>query len=575
MKASWRDGFERLGSTYAAHPLLIWISAPPLILGFIATEVRPGLGLTDIAVIAGVGVAAQLLLLAVLLLGRAVFSRQTAEPYRRAWWAIATYLVAGLVRASFIVWSLGLAELGDELPLWSRLLTSAFLFPLAFGFSSYALESWRLYRLERDQRIASIVKAEHGLLRQQTAVEVLRETFLTSVHTQVNQINTEAIDALTSLEDQLRQGQEVREELRAVQEAADTGWRGVSHEAWKRANISVPQASRREILATISLSRPLSLVALAVSAPFIFALSLGRVLPFWPAVGWTVVWLGLVLLVAAVTNEVASHSRQVGSLVVLLGIVVLGGLGVLFIHVPNITVDQALATFVIHLTALSTSLFVGIGPGLGRGLNRIVDQLDQYIDSKTLERLRVESELQVLAQRIARQLHAESRGHFLAHMTRVRRFLDSGEIDQALSELAVVKEALRSQTALGANEVEDEDLLQFLDNWRGLISIDSNLHTAQVPEEIHPPVNTIVMEAVNDAVRHGGADWVEISLESTSDEAVLTIVNNGSPPGDSPSVGLGSDALDRLAPGQWSRTVDALGFLRLRVVFPLPAQPND
>lgn len=575
MRGRWHEAFDRLGSQYAAHPLLIWISAPPLILGFIATESRPGLDGADVVAIAGVGVVAQLLLLMVLLAGRAVLSWRSDEPRIRGWWALGIYLAAGLARASFIVWALGLLELGDELPLWSRLLTSAFLFPLAFGFTSYALESWRLYRLERDQRIASIIRAEQGLLRQQTAVDVLRETFLTSVHTQVNQINTAAVEALSGLEDQLREGKEVREELLAIQEAADSGWRGVSHEAWKRANISVPQASPRELLGTVSLSRPISVAALALAAPFIFALSLGRILPFGPAVGWTLVWLGLVLLVAAVTNELASHSRRFGSLVVLMGILVLGSVGALFLSVPHLTVDQALATFVIHLTALGTALFVGIGPGLGRGLDQILERLDEYVDTKTLERLRVESELQVLAQRIARQLHAENRGHFLAHMTRVRRHLDSGSVDQALAELGVVKQALLEDAGLGTDEVDDEDLLQFLDNWRGLISIESNLHTAQVPDEIHPPVNTIVMEAVNDAVRHGGADWVEISLETSPDEAVLTVVNNGSPPGESPSIGLGSDALDRLAPGRWSRTVDALGFLRLKVVFPLPPESSD
>ena len=553
----------------------MWLSAPPLILGFIATEARLGLGWVEIAMVAGVGVAAQFLLLAVLLAGRAVFSRFAAKPHSRAWWALGTYLVAGLVRAVFIAESLSLLDLGDNLPLWSRLLTSALLFPLALGFSSYALESWRLYRLERDQRISSIVVAEQGLLRQQTAVDVLRETFLASVHTQVNKINTEAIDALSELEEQLRQGREVRDELRVIQEAADTGWRRVSHEAWKRANISVPQASLRELMVSVSLARPISLVALVLSAPFVFALSLGRILPVWPAIGWTALWLVLALSVAAATNQFASQAKRFGPLVVLLGVFLLGALGMLFVYVPQITVGQALSTFVIHLTALGTATFVGIGPGLGRGLNRIVQQLDEYIDSKTLERLRVESELQVLAQRIARQLHAENRGHFLAHMTRVRRHLDAGDVDQALEELTVVKEALQSDEGLGTGEVEDEDLLQFLENWRGLVSIESNLHTAQVPDRIHPPVNTIVMEAVNDAVRHGGADWLEISLESDAGEAVLTIVNNGRPPGESPSVGLGSDALDRLAPGRWSRTVDALGFLRLRVVFPLPAPPTD
>jgi signal transduction histidine kinase len=112
--------------------------------------------------------------------------------------------------------------------------------------------------------------------------------------------------------------------------------------------------------------------------------------------------------------------------------------------------------------------------------------------------------------------------------------------------------------------------LRFLANWRGLIDIDSNLHVVSVPDALHPPINTIVMDAVNDAVRHGGADWVEIYLDDSGEKVVLSIRNNGTPPSNAPGGGVGGKTLDRLATAGWSREVDVLGFTRLRVEFLRP-----
>ena len=154
----------------------------------------------------------------------------------------------------------------------------------------------------------------------------------------------------------------------------------------------------------------------------------------------------------------------------------------------------------------------------------------------------------------------------MARVLNLQRSLDSGDVEKAVADLRGVRESLSSGSS-GDSEPDDDDLLRFLANWRGLIEIDSNLHVANVPDALHPSINTIVMDAVNDAVRHGGADWVEIDLDDSGEKVVLSIRNNGTPPNGGIGGGVGGKTLDRLATAGWSREVDVLGFTRLRVEF--------
>lgn len=113
------------------------------------------------------------------------------------------------------------------------------------------------------------------------------------------------------------------------------------------------------------------------------------------------------------------------------------------------------------------------------------------------------------------------------------------------------------------------DLIRFLNNWRGLVDINSNLHTVIVPDHLHPAINTVVMDAVNDAIRHGHADWIDVRLEIEADHVVLTVSNNGAQLDKVLASGMGGATLDRLATGGWSREPDALGFTRLTARFSL------
>jgi signal transduction histidine kinase len=211
-------------------------------------------------------------------------------------------------------------------------------------------------------------------------------------------------------------------------------------------------------------------------------------------------------------------------------------------------------------------LTIGMGPALESNSERVIEALRRHLDQSAIDSLRIESELVVLARKVAARLHAENRGEFLARILRLQRALDRGDTDEAIDELRSVREVLRNRRR-SDDDIIDDDLMRFLENWRGLVDINTNLHTAIVPDHLHPAINTVVMDAVNDAIRHGQADWIEVKLETQGSEVVLTVSNNGREPEPSHVGGLGGATLDRLADGGWSREVDVLGFTRVKAKF--------
>jgi len=72
----------------------------------------------------------------------------------------------------------------------------------------------------------------------------------------------------------------------------------------------------------------------------------------------------------------------------------------------------------------------------------------------------------------------------------------------------------------------------------------------------------VVVDAVNNAVRHGNADWIRINFTVEADAIVVSIRNNGNPRGRS-RVGLGTTHLDLLAPHQWTRSTNDAGITQL------------
>ena len=565
VKVDHRETLNRVGQRYAFSPILIIASAPLLIGGFLATEISPA-NLADWWLYLAVGLIGQLVLAAVFLVARYGIFRSAPLSQKSPFAVLTTYFVASWLRVGANVSLMAQFGLENHVPLWSRLVTSAMLIPLAFGLGSYALESLRRYFDAREGLIRSIVQASTELERQQSVTESLRSSLLSRVDSQISLVNQETTRALSSLEAQIRRGEDVRPELRQLLDEADRKWRGIGHEALQAASISLPKATVSEFIQTLVVTKPLSYLALVSSGVFMFSLVLGRELPTSHAAAWSVLWVLVVTAVAFVVNEISSRVNRGAVPIFFAGFTLLLGFSVPLRLIPELPDLAGWGAVVVGAQAGLIALVVGSGPALSGNYERVLDSFRARLDNATIERLRVESELVLLAQKVASRLHANSRGVFLAKVLGLQRALDRGDHDGALKALGEMRQSLEVEVNTPQTDPDDSELLGFLDNWRGLVEIHTNLHTAVVPEPLHSSINTIVMDAVNDAIRHGAADWIEVTVDSDKTGTVLTITNNGTAPQGSRQ-GIGGHTLDRLATGGWTREVDVLGFTRLTARF--------
>ncbi len=548
-------------------------SLPFFVLGLVGTELPPEAWFTMGPAVALVGLAGHAVIALGFVFGHLLWRPAQREVPIELWKLVVLFFVVAQVRVAVLLWGLDFVGLDNDVPLWSRVLTSGLLLPLVFTFSAYSLESLERYREGRKALIESIVAAESQLDRQEDAVASLRDAFMSSIDQKISAVNEETAEGLQDLATRIAQGENTKPELQELLTRADARWRSISHSTWQGARIDVPPSSAREFFDTLAGSRPLSYLSVVFGAVFVFSLGLGRTLPIGVALVATLVWLAVLLAGVWLVNEVSARANVFAPAVLGLGIVALALLGLGLSWIPHVSPDQIAGAYGLHVSVVLTSLFVGFGPALAKNHERVTRALSRHLDQATIRRLRVESELLVIARKVASRLHSETRGYFLAHILTLQRALDEGDTERALGEIRSIQAALRDHHH--GSEVEDNrsEIQTFLANWRSLVTIDSNLHTTKIPAAIRPTVHAIVMDSVADAVRHGGADWVEISFKPGAEHSVLTVVNNGTS-GGAATPGLGSSRLDQWAPGAWSRQVDVMGFTRLKVSLAHPSTPE-
>jgi len=562
VKTSWRDLLGRLGGPYAFSPLMVLMSSPLMILGLIGTEYQGG-GRVEVGAIALIGVAGQLILWATFWLASLV---EKPKGHASPWFYITVYLIAAELRVVGLVVGFEMFGVPHTTPIWQRVVTSALLIPLVFGFSGYSWAALMRYLTVRAELIEQIAQSEVDLEQRRNIIASMRESFLKTVDAQVDQANVETLRSLSNLELQVSEGASPAPELKKLIEEADSRWRRISHHTFENARISVPRLSSREFFDTLAASRPLSSWTILFGSVFVFALTFARILPLAQALLWSVLWLALYLPLTRLLNALSARASRGRPLVFGVGFIALTLSGLWTLLIPRLDGVAHWAPFVIHVTVCVSSVVIGMGPALSSNNQRVLDALRRHLDQGTIDALRVESELVVLARKVASRLHAENRGEFMARILRLQHALDRGERDDALEEIHAIREALQTQRE-SDDDILDDDLIRFLNNWRGLVDINSNLHTAIVPDHLHPAINTVVMDAVNDAIRHGHADWIDVRLEIEADHVVLTVSNNGAQLDKVLASGMGGATLDRLATGGWSREPDALGFTRLTARF--------
>ena len=182
---------------------------------------------------------------------------------------------------------------------------------------------------------------------------------------------------------------------------------------------------------------------------------------------------------------------------------------------------------------------------------------------------------------LARALHGPVQSAVHVAISRLRGSVQ----DQTASSESVIemRNSLRDSLAglLDQDEEAPDLKTQYAgigDTWAGIVEV-----AIDVPEDLMSAVQVdlvlaafagdLAQEAVSNAVRHGGASSVWISMERPeADVVTLTVRDNGQGVNPNPGRGLGSQQLDDCAL-EWSRGRDeGFSFLRAQLAMALPQQ---
>lgn len=271
----------------------------------------------------------------------------------------------------------------------------------------------------------------------------------------------------------------------------------------------------------------------------------------WVGAGWRAVWYSVTLVISAliviaVTTqlpEVAARYNPFtwGSNVM---IMLTAGWGIAF--VASLRNEQVLSAQQLVLARR--------------------DLHEQYVCLNTALRLQQVS--------IGRAVHGKVQDALSAAAFRLARAIEQGDASpEMISELQrSVAESINRVGSGGAKQNVPVLLGELQELWAGSVSIHADLppHTAQVLDAYPASamtVSEVVREACSNAIRHGEATEVTISIEAELNQLRVTVQNSGKPVAETISAGVGNTVLNELCL-EWSLTSHN-GMTTLVAVVPL------
>jgi two-component system sensor histidine kinase DesK len=213
----------------------------------------------------------------------------------------------------------------------------------------------------------------------------------------------------------------------------------------------------------------------------------------------------------------------------------------------------------------STTVVLGIARVAHRDSQGIRSELEHLLGNSSWQgQLTVERD-RLRHREVAELLHGHVQNRLLSVVLALTSRPPNQKHDDFATELAVIE-----NTLFGARDTSKDDrvpstslleseVAQLATRWAGIIAVST---VNGVAGDIAHPLVTVVgragEEAISNAVRHGLASAVEVRVEKSGDDIVLTVTDNGVGPR-SGHPGLGSLYLTQVAGKRWSLKPGVLG----------------
>lgn len=568
MREAWADAATRIGGRRAVSLTAYAFAFPFWVFGFLFNEDVTyeswGNALT-VFVIASV---AQLGLGAVFLLGHLTILRHRSITPVELWKAVLVWGVAGGTRAALLIAGLTITGIDNDISTPQRIVFSVLMAIVGFGIAAYALDVIDSFTRARADVLKVLLQGEEQLSAHRAAVLSMRDAMVANVDRRLKKSQAQIVAALDQLEDSLTSPSVPQPALDELRTLSDSTWQRISQELWNTAPQRAPRIRVGELLDIYASSRPFRLLYFPVLSFFLYTLVYSRV--FDAATGAVLVglWVIAALGWAALGNGILPRLQKfrIAAFLAMVLVFLSSSAPLLLLasswgfepeHPWRVASVHALSVFIAVVTSLPQSV--------ATARDRILAGLKNSLDATTLEKLHVESQLKVVSHKIASRLHGDVRGNFLSAILKLQDHIQRRDVTLARQEIQTLRAILQdSQGTTPLKGDPREDLEKFINNWGALVDVSLDQPLSGVPDPYLDAVHTIIVDAVNNAVRHGKANWIRIGFHQEPEALLLTVQNNGEPHQGTRS-GLGTTHLDLFAPDRWSLLRNAQGMTQLLV----------
>lgn len=339
-----------------------------------------------------------------------------------------------------------------------------------------------------------------------------------------------------------------------IRDIVQTGLRPITHRLWANEEKKQTNFSLRDLSRVAIVSHPF------VAWPVALILFLGTLGPYIAASGWaqglarSSLTAALIVVVYAAFRFIRTKRVPIAWLVYVLEHLVLALLilllsKALFGDLSGFT-DVA-AFFVLFIWILQTGYMTSFVVGAMATHFQMREQLEALSKNLGLDRRVIQARALLAKRDIANYLHSELQNNLLAIALKV----EAGDANlwAVSEELGAIQKLLTS----GASpETTDDRSLQIqlgelAERWAGFVQVNVDCTFDLKDKTMKRQVVLVVSEGISNAIRHGLASTVSVSVANTKSGIAVELIDDGIGPRTGQS-GLGSKFFESVSGSNWS-----------------------
>ena len=398
---------------------------------------------------------------------------------------------------------------------------------------------------------------------------MLRLGLINDISAQVDESVKQAQDTLSSLRDAVAMEHSGEQVIATLNQINNDSIRKLSKDLWHQ-QIATSSMKLVDLMRAMSHTRPFRPTFFIPPVALVSFVILNRSTSSQDAFEIVTVWLGYVAVISIATNFLCRKLDRIAFAIYAVAIGLLAGAGIVtyfFTLSEGLTRVESLKWSI--MASVASAIFMpwfSMGSGITAHRKAVLEQLRASIDQVEIRRLAINNERSALNKQISTYLHGTVQANMSAAILRLQQSIEVGDRAAATQALIDAREALNLKwdASLGT-QIDDlgSTLAKIAEGWRGLVDITFTIDP-QIPQRFNSMIHDVVVDAINNSVRHGEAEEIDVTISRATDGISLVIRNNGHPL-HVIGTGLGTETLNTYAPGNWTRESLLNGDIELRV----------